>query len=68
VTGSRLCEYEKWPRSTRKPPVYVLFMLAEIYETSVLCPLDLADHESLPRLARHHSAAARWERAGISRR
>ncbi len=49
LTGSRLCEYEKWPRSTRKPSVYVLFMLAEIYETDVLCLLDLADHESLPQ-------------------
>ncbi|HEY6310396.1 MAG TPA: helix-turn-helix transcriptional regulator [Streptosporangiaceae bacterium] len=49
LTGSRLCEYEKWPRSTRKPSVYVLFMLAEIYETDVLCLLDFADHESLPQ-------------------
>lgn len=49
MTGSRLCEYEKWPRSTRKPSVYVLCMLAEIYETDVLCLLDLADHESLPQ-------------------
>lgn len=49
LTGSRLCEYEKWPRSPRKPSVYVLFMLAEIYETDVLCLLDLADHESLPQ-------------------
>jgi transcriptional regulator with XRE-family HTH domain len=49
ITGSRLSEYEHWPRSTRKPSVYVLFMLAEIYETDVLCLLDLADHESLPQ-------------------
>jgi len=49
LTGSRLCEYEKWPHSMRKPSVYVLFMLAEIYETDVLCLLDLADHESLPQ-------------------
>ena len=49
LTGSRLCEFEHWPRSTRKPSVYVLFMLAEIYETDVLCLLDLADHESLPQ-------------------
>jgi len=49
MTGSRLCEYEKWPRSTRKPSVYVLVMLGEIYETDVLCLLDLADHESLPQ-------------------
>jgi hypothetical protein len=49
ITGSRLSEYEHWPRSTRKPSVYVLFMLAEIYETDVMCLLDLADHESLPQ-------------------
>ena len=33
----------------RKPSVYALVMLAEIYETDVLCLLDLADHESLPQ-------------------
>ena len=49
LTGSRLSEFEHWPRSTRKPSVNVLFMLAEIYETDVLCLLDLADHESLPQ-------------------
>jgi transcriptional regulator with XRE-family HTH domain len=49
LTGSRLSEFEHWPRSTRKPSVYVLCMLAEIYETDVLCLLDLADHESLPQ-------------------
>ena len=49
LTGSRLSEFEHWPRSARKPSVYVLFMLAEIYQTDVLCLLDLADHESLPQ-------------------
>jgi transcriptional regulator with XRE-family HTH domain len=49
MSGSHLCEYEKWPGSTRKPSVYVLCLLAEIYETGVLCLLDLADHESLPQ-------------------
>jgi len=49
LTGSRLSEFEHWPRSTRKPSVYVLVMLAEMYETDVLCLLDLADHESLPQ-------------------
>ena len=49
LTGSRLSEWEQWPRSSRKPSVYVLVMLAEIYETDVLCLLDLADHESLPQ-------------------
>ncbi len=47
LNHSRLSEFEHWPRSSRKPSVYVLFMLAEIYETDVLCLLDLADHESL---------------------
>jgi transcriptional regulator with XRE-family HTH domain len=49
LNHSRLSEFEHWPRSARKPSVYVLFMLAEIYETDVLCLLDLADHESLPQ-------------------
>jgi transcriptional regulator with XRE-family HTH domain len=49
LTGSRLSEWERWPRTGRKPSVYALFMLAEIYETDVLCLLDLADHESLPQ-------------------
>jgi transcriptional regulator with XRE-family HTH domain len=49
LTHSRLAEFEKWPRSSRKPSVYVLVMLAEIYETDVGCLLDLADHESLPQ-------------------
>jgi transcriptional regulator with XRE-family HTH domain len=47
LTGPRLCEYEKWPSSERKPLVYVLLMLAQMYETDVLCLLDLADHEHL---------------------
>jgi transcriptional regulator with XRE-family HTH domain len=49
LTGSRLSEFEHWPRTTRKPSVYVLFMLAGIYGTEVLCLLDFADHESLPQ-------------------
>jgi len=49
LSGSQLAEIEKWPRSMHKPPVSVLFMLAEIYQTDVLCLLDLADHESLPQ-------------------
>jgi hypothetical protein len=49
LTGSRLREYEQWPGSMRKPPVDVLVALAGMYETDVLCLLDLADHESLPQ-------------------
>jgi len=47
LTGSRLCEYERWPSGGRRPSVYVLLMLARIYESGVLCLLDLADHEQL---------------------
>jgi transcriptional regulator with XRE-family HTH domain len=35
LTGSRLSEWEHWPRTGRKPSVYALVMLAEIYETGV---------------------------------
>ncbi len=47
MTGPHLCEYERWPSGGRKPSVYLLLMLAQMYETDVLCLLDLADHESL---------------------
>jgi hypothetical protein len=47
MTGSHLCEHERWPDGGRKPSVYVLLMLARIYETDVLRLLDLADHERL---------------------
>lgn len=47
MTGAHLCEYEKWPDSGRKPSVYVLCTLAHIYDTDVLCLLDLADHEHI---------------------
>jgi transcriptional regulator with XRE-family HTH domain len=49
MTGPHLCEIEKWPDSERKPSVYVLCLLAVVYDTDVLCLLDLADHESLPQ-------------------
>ena len=49
LIANRLSEFEHWPRSSRKPSVYALVMLAELYETDVLCLLDLADHESLPQ-------------------
>jgi transcriptional regulator with XRE-family HTH domain len=49
LTGSRLSEFEHWPHTARKPSVYALCMLAEIYQTDVLCLLDFADHESLPQ-------------------
>src|SRR5487761_1033533 len=49
MTGSHLCELEQWPDSERRPSVYVLCLLAGVYDTDVLCLLDLADHESLPQ-------------------
>jgi len=49
MTGPHLCEVEQWPNSDRRPSVYVLCLLARVYETDVLCLLDLADHESLPQ-------------------
>ena len=49
MTGPHLCEVEQWPNSERKPSVYVLCLLAGVYDTDVLCLLDLADHESLPQ-------------------
>ena len=47
MTGPHLCEHERWPDGGRKPSVYVLLMLAQMYETDVLCLLDLVDHENL---------------------
>src|ERR1700722_17266251 len=47
MTGAHLSEYEQWPRSERKPSVYVLVTLARLYDTDALCLLALADHESL---------------------
>jgi transcriptional regulator with XRE-family HTH domain len=49
MTGPHLCELEQWPNSDRKPSVYALCLLAGVYDTDVLCLLDLADHESLPQ-------------------
>jgi hypothetical protein len=49
MTGSHLCEYEKWPSSRRRPSVYVLSMLAATYQALVASLLDLADHEGLPQ-------------------
>ena len=49
LTGPHLCELEQWPNSDRRPSVYALCLLAGVYDTDVLCLLDLADHESLPQ-------------------
>jgi hypothetical protein len=47
MTGPHLCEHEHWPDRGRKPSVFTLLMMAQLYETDVLCLLDLADHENL---------------------
>jgi transcriptional regulator with XRE-family HTH domain len=47
MTGAHLCEHERWPHGGRKPSVFMLVMLARMYETDPLCLLDLADHENL---------------------
>jgi hypothetical protein len=47
MTTSRLCEYEKWPHGGRKPSVYTLLMLAQIYDTCVLRLLDTLDFENM---------------------
>ena len=47
MTGPHLCEHERWPDGGRKPPVHVLVLLAQMYQTDVLALLDLADHENL---------------------
>jgi transcriptional regulator with XRE-family HTH domain len=49
MSSPHLCELERCPDSERRPSVYVLCLLARVYETDVLCLLDLADHESLPQ-------------------
>ena len=47
MTISRLCEYEKWPHGGRKPSVYTLLILAQIYETCVVRLLDTLDFQNL---------------------
>jgi hypothetical protein len=63
MTGAHLCEYEKWPRSKRRPSVYVLVVLAAIYQAGVLNLLDLADHE---KLRTGQNARFRRARKGIA--
>ncbi len=43
MTPSRVSEFERWPETSRKPPVYVLLTLAELYGTGVATLLDAAD-------------------------
>jgi hypothetical protein len=68
MTGPHLCEAEKWPRSTRRPSVYVLSVLAAIYQTGILSLLDLDDHESLPQHDRLALLRQHGELAGAAAR
>lgn len=47
MTPSRVSEFEHWPHTSRKPGVYVLLMLAELYATPVATLLDAADLDAL---------------------
>lgn len=57
MTPARVSEYERWPDSPRRPPVYVLHALAELYATTVDRLLDHTDLEALPPIARATLAA-----------
>jgi hypothetical protein len=48
MRGSRICEYEKWPISRARPPVWVLKILATIYETTWDQLVDINDLEKMP--------------------
>ena len=48
MRGSRICEYEKWPMSRARPPVWVLKILATIYETTWDRLVDIDDLEKMP--------------------
>jgi hypothetical protein len=50
LVGTRLSAFEKWPNNSdgRRPSVWVLTMLALIYDTDVQRLLDLEDYRALP--------------------
>jgi hypothetical protein len=48
MRGSRICEYEKWPMSRARSPVWVLKILATIYETTWDRLVDINDLEKMP--------------------
>lgn len=52
LTPSRISEFERWPETSRKPPVYVLLTLAELYGTAVAALLDAADLAALHQVER----------------
>jgi tetratricopeptide (TPR) repeat protein len=48
MRGSRICEYEKWPRGGVRPSVRTLKILAVIYETSWDRLVDIDDLQAMP--------------------
>lgn len=48
MSGVRIGEYERWPAGGRRPSVYALVVLAQVFETSVDHLLDYLDHRELP--------------------
>jgi hypothetical protein len=45
LTASRIWDYEAWPRGQRKPSLYVLMLLASVYQTDVRHLLDFEDFQ-----------------------
>jgi tetratricopeptide (TPR) repeat protein len=48
MRGSRICEYEKWPIGGVRPSVWVLKILAAVYETTWDRLVDIDDLEKMP--------------------
>jgi transcriptional regulator with XRE-family HTH domain len=48
MRGSRICEYEKWPRGGIRPPVRALKILATIYGTTWDRLVDIDDLDAMP--------------------
>ena len=59
MSGVRLGEYERWPHGGRRPSVYVLVVLADVFDTRVESLLDYRDHRALPAADRTVLAAIR---------
>ncbi len=59
ITAAHLSERECWPYGGRRPPVYLLMLMAKVHGTDVANLLDFADHQHLPpadRLILQHAA------------
>ena len=48
MIGTRIGEYERWPRGGRRPSPYVLTVLATVLGTTVERLLDYDDHRKMP--------------------